>query len=125
MFLTPYENAKNNLQAEINEWNKDYDQSRMVYCKKCKTSLDDFLNTGFVGCAECYDTFYSYLNNFALDVHGRNKHVGKIPTKEVTKQAKKREAMKMLDLEKAAAASGDYMLAQEYKKRREQLMGDL
>ena len=126
MFQTPYENAKYNLEAQKQEWEKDFAMSHPVKtCKRCLTTLDSFLNSGFVGCSECYNTFYSYLREFALDVHGRSAHTGKIPSKELSKASKKREAMKLLELEKEAVANSDYLLADEYKKKRVQLMEEI
>jgi len=122
----PYENALNNLSGAIRDFNEDErERSRAVYCPVCLTQLESFLNTGFVGCSDCYKTFYSYLRDFCLDVHGRYVHIGKVPSKETTKLAKKREIIKLEELEEQAALKKDYILAQEYKKRRQQLMEDL
>ena len=40
----------------------DYDmplltREKQLICENCKTTFDEFLNTGKIGCANCYKTF--------------------------------------------------------------------
>ena len=125
MFINPLISAQNNLQQAKQDWNSDFNQTETLVCRKCGTTLDDFLHTGFVGCFECYKTFYPYLKEFAIDVHGRCVHTGKVPSKEATKAAKKREIARLFEQEQKAAQNRDYILANQLKERRERLAEEI
>lgn len=125
MFINPLISAQNNLQQVKQDWNCDFNQTETLVCRKCGTTLDDFLHTGFVGCFECYKTFYPYLKDFAIDVHGRCVHTGKVPSKEATKAAKKREIARLFEQEQKAAQNRDYILANQLKERRERLAEEI
>lgn len=124
MFVNPLIKTQNNLSKVKQDWNNDFGQKNVV-CNRCNTTLDDFLNTGFVGCSDCYKAFYSYLKDFSLDVHGRCVHTGKVPSKEATKASKKREIARIFEEEKKAADAQDYILANQLKTRRERLMEEI
>lgn len=126
MYINPLTSAKNNLSQVKQDWNNDFGNSQnVIVCKKCGTTLDDFFNTGFVNCADCYKSFYPYLKDFALDVHGRCVHTGKVPSKEATKASKKREIARLIEQEKKAVACQDYILANQIKQRRERLAEEI
>lgn len=46
-------------------------------CTYCGTSFNDIINSGKVGCANCYDKFEDKLSPSIEKLHGRTKHVGK------------------------------------------------
>lgn len=46
-------------------------------CTYCGSSFNDIVNSGKVGCANCYDRFESKLNPSIEKLHGRTRHVGK------------------------------------------------
>lgn len=48
-------------------------------CHTCGSSMNDIARTGMVGCADCYDTFYSELLPTIRNVHGNTRHSGKHP----------------------------------------------
>lgn len=125
MFINPLISTQNNLSQVKKDWENDFSQCETLSCKKCGTKLDDFLNTGFVGCFECYKTFYPYLKDFALDVHGRCIHTGKVPSKEATKASKKREIARIVEEEKKAAERQDYILANQLKMKRQRLLEEI
>ena len=123
---TPYENAINSLNNQKNQWINDFaQQNRVLQCKRCGTTLDDFLTTGFVGCADCYSAFKDYIEEFAIDIHGRARHIGKVPKIEFTKAAKRREIEKLKKLEESAAASKNYIMAEQYKNQIIALEGEI
>ena len=99
--------------------------SKDIFCKKCKRSLSDFLDTGFVGCAECYNSFKNQALELARDYHGRLKHVGKVPRAEVTKSAKKRELERLMREKDEAAKREDYIRANELKMQIERLREEI
>lgn len=125
MFINPLISTQNNLQQIKQDWNNDFNQTETLVCRKCETTLDDFLHTGFVGCFDCYKTFYPYLKDFAIDVHGRCVHTGKVPSKEATKASKKREIARLFEQEQKAAQNRDYILANQLKERRERLAEEI
>lgn len=49
-------------------------------CTNCGSSFNDIINTGRVGCANCYDKFEDKLGPSIEKLHGRTKHVGKSVT---------------------------------------------
>lgn len=48
-------------------------------CKDCGSSFEDIAQSGKVGCAECYHTFYDRLIPSIQRIHGNTKHCGKTP----------------------------------------------
>ncbi len=46
-------------------------------CSYCGSSFNDIINSGKVGCANCYSKFEDRLNPSIEKMHGRTKHVGK------------------------------------------------
>lgn len=48
-------------------------------CPVCGASFSDIAESGKVGCAECYKTFYDELLPYLKRVHGSTKHTGKAP----------------------------------------------
>lgn len=49
------------------------------HCSLCGSSFEDIAESGKVGCAECYTTFYDRLLPSLQRIHGRTEHSGKIP----------------------------------------------
>ncbi len=60
-------------------------RSGATHCKLCGSTMHDIKNTGKVGCAECYDTFFSELMPTIRNVHGNTEHIGKRPVIEYEK----------------------------------------
>ena len=48
-----------------------------LLCDKCKSSYEDFIETGKFGCDECYETFENQIDNLLKNIHGVNKHIGR------------------------------------------------
>lgn len=85
-------------------------------CQNCGCSFDEIIKTGKVGCANCYDEFYSKLLPSIQRIHGRTTHVGKVPVNitEIVKKEKSvdekinelmktmNEAVSTMEFEKAA-----------------------
>ncbi len=51
-----------------------------VRCPGCGSSFEDIAQSGKVGCAECYHTFYDKLLPSIQRIHGNTKHCGKQPS---------------------------------------------
>lgn len=50
-----------------------------IKCEFCGASFSDIVNTGKIGCPECYTTFLDKLLPYLKRIHGNVKHIGKIP----------------------------------------------
>lgn len=51
-------------------------QETSVRCPACDATLQDFRDTGRLGCPDCYDTFASRLRDLLRRLHGSSQHVG-------------------------------------------------
>lgn len=54
-------------------------RSGAARCRTCGSTLNDIKRYGKVGCADCYDTFFSELMPTIRSVHGNTEHKGKRP----------------------------------------------
>ena len=54
-------------------------RSGAARCKTCGSSLNDIKHSGKVGCADCYETFFSELMPTIRNIHGNTEHKGKRP----------------------------------------------
>ncbi len=118
MFYSPFENATN----ELGKLKESLSQEKLFFaedltCKCCKTRLSDFLETGYVGCAECYKLFEKDILQMLYNFHKSVKHTGKKPERVVSKAKKQQEITRLLDLQAKAAAEEDFILAQSIKEK--------
>lgn len=58
--------------------------SGATHCDTCGSTLNDIKRSGKVGCADCYDTFYTELLPIIRNIHGNTEHLGKRPVIEYT-----------------------------------------
>jgi len=49
-----------------------------VTCDFCGAGLQDFRETGRLGCAHCYETFGPHLRELLRRIHGASQHVGEV-----------------------------------------------
>ena len=47
-------------------------------CKQCGLDFDEFLHTGNFRCSNCYDQFESMIDPILKNIHGSNRHVGRL-----------------------------------------------
>ena len=128
MYFNPFDKVANDLFKMKSELEQEYyGQMRnySVVCRYCKTNIQDFLDTGFVGCARCYEAFKAQARELALDIHGRIGHNGKVPKKEVTKASKKRELERLVREKDVAVKEENYDLAKELKERIDRIREEL
>ena len=115
MFYNPFDA----IAQSLSDLKKDiFDDSYMmrpgnIICKNCKTSMAEFLETGFVGCANCYEAFKSQAKEWALEIHGRGYHIGKMPKKASSIAMKRRELERLRQEEQVAVREKDYLRADE------------
>ncbi len=48
-------------------------------CPKCKRSVDEFKETGLLGCPYCYTVFEEEITEYLLKTQGKLLHEGKCP----------------------------------------------
>ncbi len=46
-------------------------------CSTCGSSFSDIINSGHIGCSDCYDRFGEKLEPSIRKIHGKTKHIGK------------------------------------------------
>jgi len=51
--------------------------SRVKICPTCNATIDDILETSYVGCATCYDFFRVEFLPVITKIHGAEEHIGK------------------------------------------------
>lgn len=54
-------------------------ESRLDRCEFCSSTFDDIIKSGTVGCANCYEKFYSKLLPSIQRIHGKARHAGTVP----------------------------------------------
>lgn len=55
--------------------------ARHLKCEKCGSTFNDIVESGKIGCANCYNTFYEKLLPSLQRIHGKTRHAGKTPNK--------------------------------------------
>lgn len=84
----------------------------MHKCSFCGTTFEEFAQNAMAGCANCYHEFYNDMLPYIQRIHGKTRHVGKIPAsagkglklqRELTQLKKQlNEAVTAQEYEKAA-----------------------
>lgn len=82
-------------------------------CEKCSSTFDDIIRTGMVGCADCYDKFYDRLLPSIQRIHGKAKHVGRVPYTVVPDEKKQPEKKVLSKEEKIEKLQKDMQRAVE------------
>ena len=80
---------------------------KTLKCNQCGYTFEDIVNTGRLGCGNCYDVFQERLDPIIKKMQGANRHVGRIgkaiDTKideKMNKQTTKKEEKQESQLEK-------------------------
>ena len=56
-----------------------FNELKEEVCNSCNTSFEDIINTGRLGCPNCYDVFSDRLDPILKRLQGANRHVGRKP----------------------------------------------
>lgn len=81
-----------------------------VICKKCGLTYSQFKASGQLGCAECYQSFSSYLRPMFKRIQGDLEHIGKVPKRSGIKLVEKKKYVNLKkELQKA-------ILEEEYER---------
>lgn len=83
----------------------DAPTTRTLVCPECKTTSEEFLKTGFVGCKRCYEVFEPLIVQTVKRLQQADRHVGKVPVGAVDIASE--EARLKAELQ-AAVDKGDY-----------------
>ncbi len=126
MFYSPFENAS----SELNKLKKEIEKEQLFFaeditCKCCKTRLSDLLETGYVGCSECYKLFEKDIMELIYNFHKSARHTGKRPEIVQTKAKLQKQIDSLLIQQAEASAHEDYLLAQSIKEKIAELRGKL
>lgn len=54
---------------------------KKMCCPLCGLTMEEFKETGRLGCSQCYETFYNTLQPIIGSIHKGTRHIGKVPTK--------------------------------------------
>lgn len=79
-------------------------------CSFCGTTFEELARDAKAGCANCYSEFYKELLPSIQRIHGKTRHVGKIPGT-AGKEIKRKQ-----ELETLRKQLNDAVAAQEYEK---------
>jgi protein-arginine kinase activator protein McsA len=92
----------------------------VIRCPECGGTLDDYLQTGLVGCAKCYDRFQKELEPHIERLQGGTCHAGKVPPKNGKYEVAVALSKTRLLLEEAEEKR-DRALIQKYTRKEEEL----
>lgn len=93
------------------------------FCDKCSTSLSEVIESGVVGCSNCYSVFQNEIRSVLLQKQGNFNHVGKLALKRTSK-LKLEEEIKELEKQKARAVEEEnFIVAETLKNQIEKLRG--
>ena len=62
-------------------------QNGQKKCTLCGSTFEDLVNSGKIGCAECYKTFENELRPTIENIHGKEKYVGRKPLRFAEKES--------------------------------------
>ena len=83
-------------------------------CEKCGSTFSDIVESGKVGCSDCYKTFYDKLLPSLVRLHGKTKHEGKTPN--IIQAEVSGEEVKVNEIEKMEEELKAAIDAQEFEK---------
>jgi protein arginine kinase activator len=86
-------------------------------CGYCGASLEDFRETGRLGCAHCYSAFERQLRELLRRIHGSSQHVGEIylPPAPAGAESPERRLGELRDRLRRAVDAENFELAAELR----------
>ena len=91
-----------------------------LICPDCKTTSEEFLKTGFVGCPRCYEVFEPLVLQTVKKLQQADRHVGKSPNGVAAQDETERLKSEL----QQAFDNGDYERVTELSRRLEQVGRD-
>ncbi len=98
--------------------------TRTVRCEKCGNTFQDIVNSGKIGCADCYRTFYDKLLPSLQRIHGKARHEGKNPNKINGTVTDENPVSKLEEELKSAVERQDFEKAAELRDKINNMKGD-
>lgn len=89
--VLPFHKIFTGLLDSIDETEKGNNDFKNINCPRCGLDYKKFLDTGKFGCEKCYEVFKNDINSLLKNIHGNNKHRGKLPKRLKGKIFKERE----------------------------------
>ncbi len=89
--------------------------AHLLTCDSCKSTFDQIAKRGKLGCPECYTTFREQLMPSIRQMHGKTRHVGKVPGSVPQEVKTESEIDKLKRLLNEAVTREDYEKAAEYR----------
>lgn len=68
--------------------------AKLPRCPDCKTTGEEFLKTGFVGCPHCYEVFLPLIVQTVKKLQQSDRHVGKTPIGATAVQSNEKARLK-------------------------------
>ena len=63
---------------EESDFFPNFIKEKDLTCEKCGMTFNEFTNIGKFGCNECYNIFSNKIDAILKNIHGNNKHIGRI-----------------------------------------------
>ena len=63
---------------ETNDFMPLFDEVKTLKCDNCGYNFEDIVNTGKLGCGNCYNVFEGRLDPIIKKIQGSNRHTGRI-----------------------------------------------
>lgn len=63
---------------ENNTFLPEFNPIKELKCDICGMTFEEFMNTGKFGCSNCYDTFQNKIDPILKNIHGANRHIGRL-----------------------------------------------
>ena len=96
------------------------DKKKQIICGECGTTYNEFLKTGYLGCAHCYEEFRNALTPIIYKTQGAVLHTGKRP-KPTAEDLKQQKVLKLKKELESAVAEERFMDAQKLKNELDKL----
>lgn len=96
----------------------DAPTARTMICPECKTTSEEFMRSGFVGCPRCYEVFEPLIVQTVKKLQQSDRHVGKSPFGGIDTEA---EAARLKAELQAAIDCGDYARVSDISGRLERI----
>ena len=95
----------------------------VVKCGNCGLTYDHFKESGYFGCAYCYQAFKDHIRELILEIERGSVHKGKMPKKFAKLYLLKKEVQFLRNQLKKSVFTENYEQADKIKKKLEKLIG--
>lgn len=100
------------------------ESAEQTCCPSCSKSLRDIVQSGLLGCPDCYTTFYDRLLPSVQRIHGKTSHVGKVAAGGSVKCHREQELAQLRAQLNDAVTKQEYERCAELRDRIKELEGE-